>query len=83
MLLLGVTVLTSAPSKRCVKLASPTPSRTKCSRLAKLGVEAGIDGIVASPHEIKTFAREFGDKIKIAAREFGRVGQNRTIKSGS
>jgi len=35
-------------------------------RLAKLGVEAEIDGIVASPREIKKLRTEFGNKIKIA-----------------
>ena len=34
-------------------------------RLAKLGVEAEIDGIVASSHEIKILRAQFGDKIKI------------------
>jgi orotidine-5'-phosphate decarboxylase len=34
-------------------------------RLAKLGVQKGVDGIVASPHEITTLRREFGDKTKI------------------
>jgi orotidine-5'-phosphate decarboxylase len=34
-------------------------------RLAKLGAANGVDGVVASPHEIKILRAAFGDKIKI------------------
>jgi orotidine-5'-phosphate decarboxylase len=63
--LLGVTVLTSATEQtlREIGIADRVEDQVLC--LAKLGVEAGIDGVVASPHEIKTLRREFGDKIKI------------------
>jgi len=65
MLLLGVTVLTSATEKTLREIGIQDKVDDQVLRLAKLGVEAGIDGVVASPHEIKTLRRGFGNKIKI------------------
>ena len=64
--LLGVTVLTSATEKTLREIGIADKVENQVLRLAKLGVEAKIDGIVASPHEIKILRREFGDKIRIA-----------------
>ena len=66
MLLLGVTVLTSSSEQMLREIGIASKVEDQVLRLAKLGVEAEIDGVVASPHEIKTLRREFGDKIKIA-----------------
>ena len=66
MLLLGVTVLTSSTEQTLREIGITDAVANQVIRLAKLGTEAGIDGVVASPHEIKTLRREFGDKIKIA-----------------
>jgi orotidine-5'-phosphate decarboxylase len=66
MLLLGVTVLTSSTEETLREIGIQNKVDDQVLRLAKLGVEAGIDGVVASPHEIKTLRREFGGKIKIA-----------------
>jgi orotidine-5'-phosphate decarboxylase len=65
MLLLGVTVLTSATQQTLREIGIADKVDDQVLRLAKLGVEADIDGIVASPHEIKRLRAEFGDKIKI------------------
>jgi orotidine-5'-phosphate decarboxylase len=65
LLLLGVTVLTSADEQTIRQIGIPDKIENHVLRLAKLGVENGIDGIVASPHEIATLRHEFGDKIKI------------------
>jgi orotidine-5'-phosphate decarboxylase len=65
MLLLGVTVLTSATEETLREIGIQDKVDDQVLRLARLGIEAGIDGVVASPHEIKSLRREFGDKIKI------------------
>jgi len=65
-LLLGVTVLTSATQQTLREIGIADKVDDQVLRLARLGVEADIDGVVASPHEIKTLRREFGQKIKIA-----------------
>jgi orotidine-5'-phosphate decarboxylase len=65
-LLLGVTVLTSATEHTLREIGIADKVDDQVLRLASLGVEAGINGIVASPHEINKLRAEFGDKIKIA-----------------
>lgn len=65
LLILGVTVLTSATEQTLREIGISARVDDQVLRLAKLGVEAKIDGIVASPHEIKKLRAKFGDKIKI------------------
>ena len=65
LLLLGVTVLTSADEQTLRQVGIPDKIENYVFRLAKLGVEAGIDGLVASPHELKMLRQQFGTKIKL------------------
>src|SRR5256714_6267054 len=65
-LLLGVTVLTSSSEPTLREVGITDTVENQVLRLARLGVEAGIQGVVASPREIKTLRREFDDRIKIA-----------------
>jgi orotidine-5'-phosphate decarboxylase len=66
LLLVGVTVLTSSTRETLQQIGVTATVDDQVLRLAKLGVEAGIDGVVASPHEVKMLRTQFGDKIKIA-----------------
>jgi orotidine-5'-phosphate decarboxylase len=51
-LVLGVTVLTSLNDETLVELGLGGTTETQVIRLAKLSANAGLDGVVASPHEI-------------------------------
>jgi orotidine-5'-phosphate decarboxylase len=64
--ILGVTVLTSSTEQTLREIGIADNVADQVLRLARLGTQAGIDGLVASPHETKTLRYEFGDKIKIA-----------------
>src|SRR6266496_188106 len=63
--LLGVTVLTSADEQTLRQIGIPDKIEDHVLRLAKLGVEARIDGLVASPYELKVLRQQFGTKIKL------------------
>jgi orotidine-5'-phosphate decarboxylase len=65
MSILGVTVLTSATEETLREIGIPDKIDNHVLRLAKLGVSAGIGGLVASPREAKMLRAEFGDEIKI------------------
>lgn len=62
---LGVTVLTSSTDQTLREIGISGKVDEQVLRLGRLGVENGIDGIVASAHELKPLRTEFGDKIKI------------------
>lgn len=61
----GVTVLTSATQETMDEIGIGEKMDEHISRLGRLGVSAGIDGLVASPFEANFLRAEFGDKIKI------------------
>ena len=64
-LILGVTVLTSSNEQTLRETGVTDNIDDQVLRLTRLGVENGIDGIVASAHEIKRLRSEFGDKITV------------------
>ena len=63
--LLGVTILTSmdAPALRRVGISGSPASRVVA--LARLAKEAGLDGVVASPHEARAIREACGAKFLI------------------
>jgi orotidine-5'-phosphate decarboxylase len=65
MSILGVTVLTSATQETLSEVGIEDKIDHQVLRLAGLGVGAGIDGLVASPHETKTLRAACGNEIKI------------------
>jgi orotidine-5'-phosphate decarboxylase len=67
MLLLGVTVLTSATEKTLREIGVAHGMDNQVLRLATLGVEYGINGLVASARELEMLRRQFGTRVKLVA----------------
>ena len=65
MLLLGVTILTSVNDATLREVGVESPLEKQVMRLAKLGVDAGIGGLVASAHEVQPLRQAHGNAIKI------------------
>ena len=63
--ILGVTVLTSADEETLREIGISDKIDNQVLRLAQLGVDCGIDGLITSPREVKMLRQEFGRKIKI------------------
>ncbi|MDQ3118912.1 MAG: orotidine-5'-phosphate decarboxylase [Verrucomicrobiota bacterium] len=65
LLLLGVTVLTSADETMLREIGVDAGVSDHVVRLAQLGVEAGIGGLIASPHEVRMLRAGAGEKLVI------------------
>ncbi len=65
LMLLGVTVLTSSDETTLREVGVAAGMEAQVLRLAHLGAECGIGGIVASPHELAALRLAHGSKIKI------------------
>jgi orotidine-5'-phosphate decarboxylase len=64
-LILGVTVLTSSNAETLASAGVAIEPAALVLRLARLGVENGVRGVVCSPMEIAALRREFGPALTI------------------
>ncbi len=65
LLLLGVSVLTSADEATLREVGVSAGMEEQVLRLAQLGAASGVGGIVASPHELAALRAIHGSRIKI------------------
>ncbi len=63
--IIGVTILTSHDRASLARLGLDEEPESAVRRLALLAREAGLDGVVCSPHEIEKVRRECGDDFLI------------------
>jgi orotidine-5'-phosphate decarboxylase len=65
LLLLGVTVLTSSDEATLRETGVNDSVDAQTLRLARLGAAAGVHGLIASPHELRSLRAELGDDITV------------------
>jgi len=63
--LLGVTILTSMDNEALRKVGISGPASRRAVQLARLARKAGLDGVVASPHEVHAIRRACGKDFLI------------------
>jgi orotidine-5'-phosphate decarboxylase len=63
--LLGVTILTSMNNRTLRDVGISGPTSTRAVKLARLARQAGLDGVVASPHEVRAIRRACGKDFLI------------------
>lgn len=63
--LLGITILTSMDDAALRKVGITGPTSKEVVKLARLALQAGLDGVVASPHEIRAIRRACGKDFLI------------------
>jgi len=64
-LVLAVTVLTSHSDESLEQIGIVGSSRDEVLRLANIAEKAGVDGLVASGHEVEILKKEFGDRFAL------------------
>ncbi|MFN2475808.1 MAG: orotidine-5'-phosphate decarboxylase [Chthoniobacterales bacterium] len=65
LLLLGVTVLTSSDAATLSEIGVSESVQAQTGRLARLGAAAGVRGLIASPHELRSLRAELGNDVTI------------------
>lgn len=84
-LVIGVTVLTSMTDEALKEIGVNTPMLDQVVRLATLAKSSGLDGVVASPQEVRAIRKACGDQFEIVtpgirpADQQGKDDQARTM----
>jgi orotidine-5'-phosphate decarboxylase len=63
--ILAVTILTSLAQEDLPPLGIPGPVADQVRRLADLAAQAGVDGLVCSPHEVAVLRAQIGPALKL------------------